>query len=341
MPKNLNIKHTGSDQTYEIPLQWDAAKGIATTDWSIPKEAKLGEYQIYYRTGEPQDKSVTHYYEYRRNLHFAGSFRVEEFRVPFMRAVIRPPSAPLVAPASVPVDLTVSYLSGGGAGNLPVKFRYDLKPRFLWGYEGFDNFVFLNGAVKEGIVRYDAEDREESKPELKSVALTLDKKGSTRTAISGLPAIDKPMEITSELEFRDPSGEIQTASSRIPLWPANILIGIHPDSWLQSKNLLKFRVAVLNLSGKPLANAPVKVDLFQKKTYSHRKRLVGGFYAYEHFSETKRLGPACEGKYRQARPAALRKTHNGFGRADRSGNDQRRCRPRRDRKPVDMGCRRR
>ena len=195
MPKNLMIKHTGSDQTYEIPLQWDAAKGIATTDWSIPKEAKLGEYQIYYRTGEPRDKSVTHYYEYRRNLHFAGSFRVEEFRVPLMRAVIRPPSGPLVAPASVPVDLTVSYLSGGGAGNLPVKFRHDLKPRFLWGYEGFDDFVFSNGAVKEGIVRYDSEDQEESKTELKSVALTLDKKGSVRTTISGLPAIDKPMEI--------------------------------------------------------------------------------------------------------------------------------------------------
>ena len=52
----------------------------------------------------------------------------------------------------------------------------------------------------------------------------------------------------------------------------------------------------MSLNGKPLANAPVKVDLFQKKTYSHRKRLVGGFYAYEHFSETKRLGPACEGR---------------------------------------------
>ena len=296
MPKNLVIQHTGSDQTYEIPLQWDAAKGIATTDWSIPKEAKLGEYQIYYRKGEPLDKSVTHYYEYRRSLHFAGSFRVEEFRVPLMRAVMRPPSTPLVAPVSVPVDLTVSYLSGGGAGSLPVKFRYDLKPRFLWGYEGFDDFVFSNGAVKEGVVRYDAEDREESKSELKSVALTLDKKGSVRTAISGLPAIDKPMEIATELEFRDPSGEVQTASSRIPLWPANSLIGIHPDSWLQSKNLLKFRVAVLNPSGKPLANAPVKVDLFQKKTYSHRKRLVGGFYAYEHFSDTKRLGAACEGR---------------------------------------------
>ena len=296
MPNNLLIKHTGSDHTYELPLQWDVAKGVATTDWNIPKEAKLGEYQIHFRTGKPRDKSVTHYYEYSRDVHYAGSFRVEEFRVPIMRAVIRPPSGSLVAPASVPVDLTVSYLSGGGAGNLPVKFRHDLKPRFLWGYEGFDNFVFSNGSVKEGVVRYDSEAQEESKTELKSDALTLDKKGSARTTISGLPEINKPMEIVAELEYRDPNGEIQTASSKIPLWPANRLIGIQPDSWLQSKNLLKFKVAVLGLDGKPVANAPVKTDLFQKKTYSHRKRLVGGFYAYEHYSETKRLGAACEGR---------------------------------------------
>ncbi len=296
LPQYLNIQHTGSDQTFELPLQWDISRGVALTDWTIPKDAKLGEYQIYLRRGKALDKDTTHYYERRRNMHHAGSFRVEEFRVPLMRAVIRPPSGPLVAPASVPVDLTVSYLSGGGAGNLPVKFRHDLKERYLWGYEGFDDYVFSNGAVKEGIVRYDSEEQERSVPELKSVPLTLDKKGSVRTTVSGLPPINKPMQIVAELEYRDPSGEVQTASSRIPLWPANRLIGVKPDSWLQSKNSLKFRVAVLDLNGKPVANAPVKVDLFQKKTYSHRKRLVGGFYAYEHYSETKRLGGVCDGK---------------------------------------------
>ena len=40
----------------------------------------------------------------------------------------------------------------------------------------------------------------------------------------------------------------------------------------------------------------MQVDLLQSKTYSHRKRLVGGFYAYEHATETKRLQTLCEGK---------------------------------------------
>ena len=40
----------------------------------------------------------------------------------------------------------------------------------------------------------------------------------------------------------------------------------------------------------------MKVDLFERKTYTHRKRLVGGFYAYEHSVETKRVATLCERK---------------------------------------------
>ena len=98
------------------------------------------------------------------------------------------------------------------------------------------------------------------------------------------------------MEFKDPNGEIQTVSSRIPLWPSRYLIGIKPDSWALSKDAFKFHVAVLDLSGKPVSGADVKVDLFERKTYTHRKRLVGGFYAYEHSVETKRIATLCEGK---------------------------------------------
>ena len=81
-----------------------------------------------------------------------------------------------------------------------------------------------------------------------------------------------------------------------PLWPAAWLIGIKPDSWALSRQSVKFQVAVLDLSGKPVIGKPVKVDLFQRKTYSHRKRLVGGFYAYEHSTEISRVQTLCTGK---------------------------------------------
>ncbi len=286
-PEKLIIRHYGSEQEYEYPLQWDS--GVAETTWKIPQEARLGYYALCLLKTSSDPKEDGHEIQ-------SGFFRVEEFRVPMMRAVLLPPSEKLVNPGGVTVDMTVSYLSGGGAGDLPVKFRYDVSDRYRPNFEGFEDFALSNGAVKEGVTRSEDEWEEERRFELKSIDLKLDKNGSARTTIAGWPALEKPMEIKAELEYRDPSGETQTASSRIPIWPAERLIAIQPDSWMQSKDALRLKAAVLDLNGKPVAGASVKVDVFQKKTYSHRKRLIGGFYAYEHMTETTRLGSFCEGK---------------------------------------------
>jgi hypothetical protein len=126
--------------------------------------------------------------------------------------------------------------------------------------------------------------------------LVLDRSGSARTTLSPLPEIETPKDITVEMEYKDPNGEVQTVSSRIPLWNSTRLVGIKPDSWAVSREAFKFHVAVVDLAGKPVPGASVTVDLFERKTYSHRKRLVGGVYAYEHVTETKRIGSLCEGK---------------------------------------------
>jgi hypothetical protein len=55
------------------------------------------------------------------------------------------------------------------------------------------------------------------------------------------------------------------------------VVGIKPDAWVE-QGCLKFTVAVLGTEGKP-ANAPLAVDFFQRNSYSHRRRLIGGFYA--------------------------------------------------------------
>jgi uncharacterized protein YfaS (alpha-2-macroglobulin family) len=194
--------------------------------------------------------------------------------------------------------------------------RGEVRPKSVPSFEGYEDFTFSNGPVEEGLVRRgepleveetegeeEGEEVAEEEPvrdkkeiKLPSMDLVLDRFGSTRTKITDLPKADIPKEILTEMEFKDPNGEIQTVSSRIPLWHSRYLIGIKPDSWAVSKDAFKFHVAVLNLSGKPVPNAPVKVDLFERKTYSHRKRLVGGFYAYEHSTETKKIATLCEGK---------------------------------------------
>jgi len=303
MPNRASIEHQGSEEKYEFPLKWDA-NGIAETVWSIPKEAKLGSYEVVLleKKESPQKKG----FRYRESQAWtSGGFRLEEFRVPLLKGIIQPPKDPLINVREVTLDLSVQYLAGGGAGLLPVKLRSEIGPKSIPPFEGFDHFVFGNGSVKEGMVRrgeaLESEEEVEIIDERKGVRLPsmdliLDRSGSVRTKISDWPKVEAPMEIQTELEFKDPNGEIQTVASKIPLWHSTYLIGIKPDSWAVSKEAFKFHIAVVDLSGKPISGAPVKVDLFERKTFTHRKRLVGGFYAYEHSVETKRIATLCEGR---------------------------------------------
>jgi uncharacterized protein YfaS (alpha-2-macroglobulin family) len=314
VPPLVSIQHQGSGQKYEFPLTWDA-NGIAETTWSIPKEAKLGTYEVLL-VGRPRPASKRRFAgeteqteEDREPLSWtSGRFRVEEFRVPLTKGTIQPPVGPLIKPKEVVLNLNVQYLAGGGASLLPVRVRHDIGPQHISPFEGYDQFVFGNGPVKEEIVRRGepletetaegeeggADRRRIAKPP--TVDLVLDRSGSGQTVISNLPEAEVPKEILAEMEFKDPNGEVQTVSSRIPLWNSNYLVGIKPDSWALSKEAFKFHVAVVDLAGKPVSGAPVKVDLFEKKTMSHRKRLVGGLYAYEHSRQTKRIETLCEGK---------------------------------------------
>ncbi|PKN17285.1 MAG: alpha-2-macroglobulin [Deltaproteobacteria bacterium HGW-Deltaproteobacteria-6] len=283
-PAKATITHSGSGQKYEFPLKWDA-KGVAETTWAIPKEAKLGRYDIHLQSFS------------------SGNFRVEEYRIPLMRGAIKPPVKPLIKAREAALDVSVQYLAGSGAGNLPVKMRAEVRPKHLSSFESYDDFTFANGGITSGVKRrgdYSSDDSEESDSgktvKLPLRNIVLDAAGSLRVNIDRLPQADLPRELAAEMEFADPNGEISTVSSRVPLWPSQYLIGIKPDSWASSREKLKFQVAVLDISGAPVTGAKVKVDILERKNYSHRKRLIGGFYAYEHITEIKKIGLICEGK---------------------------------------------
>ena len=66
--QRLRITHLGSGASFEMTAEFDA-NGIAETTWTIPPEAKLGDYQI-----EIADA--------RLNWHESGHFKVEQFRLP-------------------------------------------------------------------------------------------------------------------------------------------------------------------------------------------------------------------------------------------------------------------
>ncbi|MBP1749592.1 MAG: alpha-2-macroglobulin domain protein 2, partial [Deltaproteobacteria bacterium] len=242
----------------------------------------------------------------------SGSFRVEEFRVPLMRAFIRGPKEPPVNMTSINFDIDLRYLSGGGAADHPVKVRGAIEQKEI-SFPAWDDFYFSTGAVKTGIETeaqepYDEEedaedtekarerrDRREGTVRLKTIEMNLDRQGAGRATFRDLPKGDTPRDIVTELEFRDPNGEVQTTSTRIPLYTSAVHVGIS-SSGDQTINKLRYQVAVVDLQGKSVPGTAVHVKIFKRSTYSHRRRITGGFYAFEHVTERKEIGPHCSGK---------------------------------------------
>ncbi|RPJ85075.1 MAG: alpha-2-macroglobulin, partial [Acidobacteria bacterium] len=292
-PATVAIRHGGTSQEYEFPLKWDAS-GLAETEWKIPPDAKLGQYQIIFKEKEKEKENEKDPGPGPREW-YSSDFRVEEYRVPLLKASLQFPKEPLIRASQTNVDIGVQYLAGGGASRLPVRLRYRVAEGIWTGFSDFEDFSFANGRVKEGLDRQAETSPEEKPSELKRVDLTLDGTGAARATIGDLPKSQDPARLIAELDFRDPNGETQTVSSTAPLWPAGLVVGLKAEQWALAKKDFTFQAAVTDLNGKPLAERGVRVDLYQRKNYSHRKRLVGGFYAYENYSETKKIRAVCEG----------------------------------------------
>jgi uncharacterized protein YfaS (alpha-2-macroglobulin family) len=308
LPQKITIVHQGSEQKYEVPVKWDA-RNSAESSWQIPQGAKKGIYVVQMTdTLDVRPGS-------RGNTRQAGSFRVEEFRVPLMKAEISGPKTPQTNAKSVELDLHLRYLAGGAAAYAPVKVRAVVRPKTV-NFPDYDGFTFANGKVAEGVEQqggyqlfageYELGDADADEPvpvqpangvrPLKTLEIGLDNAGAARVTLPGLPAGDAPQEVNAELEYADPNGEVLTTSTRVPLWPSKILLGIKPDTWTVSKDELKFQVLALDLAGKPQKGRQVEVQLYVRTMFSHRKRLVGGFYGYESGAEVRKLESVCQGK---------------------------------------------
>lgn len=276
-PKFLLLRHSATDEKVRLPLSFDAS-GIATTDWAIPKNAKLGTWTVAFASQKSDDFGLE-----------VGEFRVEEFRVPLLRATLDGPKTAAVAATAITVDASLSYLSGGPAGNAEVKLRSVPQPASLR-FGDYEGFVFANGSVDLD------PNREKPKPEVRTVPLKLDGNGTARITVSGLPKDNAYYSVLTELEFADPNGEVQTVSRAFPVFPAAVLVGGRPDGWVQRQGDVRISAAVVTTEGKPVPGADVVVNAFRRIHFSHRKRLVGGFYAYENTTKVERLGEFCRGK---------------------------------------------
>lgn len=287
MATSMSITHQGSESAYQVPLRWNA-NGSADNEWVIPQGAKLGVYNV--RIGAQQ----------------AGSFRVEQFRVPTMKALLNGPAAPLVGASAFDLDLQLGYLAGGVAARAPVKLRTLTEEKRVQ-FSGYDSYALGAGDVREGVqnapMYSDEEDGDEGDgaaaaraTDVRTRALVLDKAGGARVRIDQLPLGDVARELVAELSYQDANGETLSSSTRIALWPSAYVLGIKADDSVSARDQLSFEVVALGVDGKPAAGVAVDVDLFKRTSYTHRRRLIGGFYAYENTSEVARIGAACQGR---------------------------------------------
>ncbi|CAB3758261.1 hypothetical protein LMG29542_03274 [Paraburkholderia humisilvae] len=241
----------------------------------------------------------------------SGSFRVEAFRLPVFKgsiAVRDEKTHPLIAAQQAPLALQIDYVSGGAASGLPVQVSALVKsasPAFAGTYPDF-SFTPYRKPADDNASSSGNDDGEDSgasssssEDTAKLVAdkqlVTLDRNGSGTLTLKNLPPLDAPKRLVLEATFADPNGEVQTISGGAMLWPAAVVAGIRSGQWVSVGHTVPVKALAVDLQGKPLAGVALDVHGIARIMTSSRKRMVGGFYAYDNHTETRDLGTLCSG----------------------------------------------
>jgi uncharacterized protein YfaS (alpha-2-macroglobulin family) len=275
----LRLAHRGSDTQFDLPLTIDA-RGIGETTWTAPQGAPMGDYDLRIVRGD--DVTFT-----------SQSFKVDEYKLPTMRASVTGPKAAAVRPKSLPLDLYVGYLSGGGAGGLPVDvrvgwFAHSATP------EGYDGYTFGGAKVEEGVkpMNGDGDDQQTPLPPTQTLPVTLGAGGTARTSVD-VPTLDGLADMRVEMDYQDANGEVLTTSRNVPIYASAVQLGVKTDGWLMKQDDLRLRFVALDTDGKPLKNQKVSVALYSRQVLTARRRLIGGFYAYDNQMRTTKLDASC------------------------------------------------
>jgi len=292
--------HQGSGQEFVFPLQWNANGRSALTIWNIPPAAKLGVYEVSLERDGASKNSRDGVYEQQHSW-TSGNFRVEEFRLPLVDARLSGPKTVAVAAQSIAIGVQMNYFSGGAMGGAPLRASALLKSRTP-GFAGYDEFSFEPPRDLSRAEQPDDEDEDsertagaDAKLVADKLALTTDRNGAASFTLKDFAKITKPSEIDAEISFNDPNGETQTVATRVDLWPSAVVLGVRAGSWASNRGKAKFSVLALDTSGKPLKGHSVVVHGRVSQLITTRKRIVGGFYAYDNRTEVKDLGALCSG----------------------------------------------
>jgi uncharacterized protein YfaS (alpha-2-macroglobulin family) len=303
LPATMRIEHEGSGEHVDLPLAWRKGR-YAETSWKIPEDAKLGVYDISLMDGEHRQVQT-------------GSFRVEEFRLPVMSGRLVPPAGPQVDPRELGIGVMVNYGNGGGAAGLPLRVSAQVRdidldqaiPTQRWPGFRFEPPKAPGDASSdggEGSLRPEYVDEDDadtmvaqrdahSKLVADKLPVTLDKAGAGKVTLAKLPPTAVPRQLLVQATYADPNGEMQTISQTLPLWPSAVVLGVRTDDWVSVRKKLPVQVVALDTRGQPAAGVAVSVRAVVHHQLTARKRLVGGFYAYDNRSVDENLGEVCAG----------------------------------------------
>ena len=282
LPNKLVLRHNESGTEFTQPLSWDA-QASAVNAWKVPESAKLGTWQIVLQGGA--DGEI-----------YSSEFRVADFRLPVFTGSIQGVPARQIAVSKVPLALGLSFLNGGAAKHAKVEISATLRPRWVH-HPRYGDYRFNVGFDDEARAAFavDGEMHEETLV-LDKQQLKLDASGAASLEVP-LPAQPgSPAELYAEMSFADPNGEIQTIRGLVDLRPAALEIGVKVADWASGGNGNRLQAVVLDTAGKPVAGQAVKVTAKRRIDSSHRRRIVGGFYAYENTQDYRDLGEVCAGQ---------------------------------------------
>jgi uncharacterized protein YfaS (alpha-2-macroglobulin family) len=334
LPRRVFVQHLGSDKIFSFPVTFDA-KGSAVSRFLIPKDAPLGSYAIYLSSSNKEELSWPYFStasfvvsEFRLPLMRAQiDLGADKLVVsPQDKEILSHFSAQYLsggAASSLPIKVRSKIDSSW------FDFESDLfRER---GYVFFSPQV-VEGVISDGErpwnVPYYEDDMSEgssdegdgesetassraSEQELGALddpsaaigpkgvdlqLLRLDAQGMAKTNIPVSLVGSGVSLLQVEMEYMDPSGETRVARKEARLFPSSAAVGLQTESWYAEPGKTVVKGVVLGVDGSLMKHHRYRVEAFERRYISHRKRLVGGFYAFENQTKTTSKGVICEGE---------------------------------------------
>ncbi|KYG67518.1 hypothetical protein AZI86_08070 [Bdellovibrio bacteriovorus] len=283
-PSKVSFNHESGVQNFDLPLKWNKKTGVALVNWALPAGIKMGSWSMTLKV--PKGSSDLN----------VGQFSVDAFRIPLMQVQIQGQPEYMLE-KNIALQSQVRYFSGGAAPNLPIKVRWSVEPDgFVPQDSDLQDYSFANGSVKEGVFRSGEDEGARHIPQAGTLEVKTNDQGVADIKINSIKYSAGPQRLRAEVEYKDPNGEIKNSVRSFGLWPSQLVLGIKTKSWWATQSSVEFEVVALDVMQKPQVGQKVQVDLYTSNYYSHRKRLVGGFYAYEDFTENKKIGELCRGE---------------------------------------------